>query len=81
MKVLAAHRFGIKRVILPERNMKDLAEVPPAVLTNLEVKIYLLYFLLYFDKEIVLGDLSFTFFFVPTLFLLLPNLHETDNCC
>lgn len=38
MKVLAAHRFGIKRVILPERNLKDLAEVPPAVLTNLEVQ-------------------------------------------
>ena len=27
-KVLAAHRAGIKRVILPARNEKDLAEVP-----------------------------------------------------
>ncbi|KAL2901625.1 Lon protease-like protein 2 peroxisomal [Bienertia sinuspersici] len=36
-KVLAAHRYGIKRVILPERNIKDLAEVPSAVLSNLEI--------------------------------------------
>ncbi|XP_052170360.1 lon protease homolog 2, peroxisomal isoform X1 [Diospyros lotus] len=36
-KVLAAHRYGIKRVILPERNLKDLVEVPSAVLTNLEI--------------------------------------------
>ncbi|CAA6673844.1 unnamed protein product [Spirodela intermedia] len=26
-KVLAAHRYGIKRVIIPERNLKDLVEV------------------------------------------------------
>ncbi|KAL0409300.1 UNVERIFIED_CONTAM: Lon protease2, peroxisomal [Sesamum radiatum] len=37
-KVLAAHRYGIKRVILPERNLKDLVEVPSAVLSSLEVK-------------------------------------------
>ncbi|XP_062073790.1 lon protease homolog 2, peroxisomal isoform X2 [Humulus lupulus] len=36
-KILAAHRYGIKRVILPERNLKDLVEVPPAVLASLEV--------------------------------------------
>ncbi|GAB4857740.1 hypothetical protein Ancab_015647 [Ancistrocladus abbreviatus] len=36
-KILAAHRFGIKRVILPERNLKDLIEVPSAVLANLEI--------------------------------------------
>ncbi|KAK5782815.1 hypothetical protein PVK06_037320 [Gossypium arboreum] len=36
-KVLAAHRYGIKRVILPERNLKDLVEVPAAVLSSLEV--------------------------------------------
>ncbi len=36
-KVLAAHRYGIKRVILPERNLKDLVEVPSAVLANLEI--------------------------------------------
>ncbi|KAI5655831.1 hypothetical protein M9H77_33018 [Catharanthus roseus] len=36
-KVLAAHRYGIKRVILPERNLKDLVEVPATVLSNLEI--------------------------------------------
>uniref|UniRef100_A0A6N2K7P8 Lon protease homolog 2, peroxisomal n=1 Tax=Salix viminalis TaxID=40686 RepID=A0A6N2K7P8_SALVM len=36
-KILAAHRCGIKRVILPERNLKDLAEVPAAVLGSLEI--------------------------------------------
>ncbi|VFQ66403.1 unnamed protein product [Cuscuta campestris] len=36
-KVLAAHRYGIKRVILPERNLKDLAEVPANALSSLEV--------------------------------------------
>lgn len=37
IQVLAAHRYGIKRVILPERNMKDLAEVPAPILSGLEV--------------------------------------------
>ncbi|KAK9667923.1 hypothetical protein RND81_13G021000 [Saponaria officinalis] len=36
-KVLAAHRYGIKRVILPHRNVKDLVEVPAAVLSSLEI--------------------------------------------
>lgn len=36
-KILAAHRCGIKRVILPERNLKDLVEVPAAVLGSLEI--------------------------------------------
>ncbi|XP_024995719.1 lon protease homolog 2, peroxisomal-like isoform X1 [Cynara cardunculus var. scolymus] len=36
-KVLAAHRYGLKRVILPERNLKDLVEVPSAVLGSLEI--------------------------------------------
>ncbi|KAK9059262.1 hypothetical protein SSX86_021881 [Deinandra increscens subsp. villosa] len=36
-KVLAAHRYGLKRVILPERNLKDLAEVPSTVLASLEI--------------------------------------------
>lgn len=37
-KVLAAHRMGVKRVILPERNVKDLKEVPENVLKELEVR-------------------------------------------
>lgn len=39
-QILAAHRFGIKRVILPERNLKDLVEVPSSVLANLEVILF-----------------------------------------
>lgn len=35
-KVLAAHRAGIKRVVLPERNMADLEEVPDEVRKELE---------------------------------------------
>ena len=35
-KVLAAHRAGIKRVILPERNAADLDEVPQEVRDELE---------------------------------------------
>lgn len=36
-KVLAAHRYGIKRVILPERNLKDLSEVPLPILSDMEI--------------------------------------------
>ncbi|XP_040986173.1 lon protease homolog 2, peroxisomal-like [Juglans microcarpa x Juglans regia] len=36
-KILAAHRCGVKRVILPERNLKDLVEVPTEVLANMEI--------------------------------------------
>ncbi|KAL6655170.1 hypothetical protein ACP70R_005996 [Stipagrostis hirtigluma subsp. patula] len=36
-KVLAAHRYGIKRVILPERNLKDLSEVPAPILSGMEI--------------------------------------------
>jgi ATP-dependent Lon protease len=35
-KVLAAHRAGIKRVIIPERNKPDLDEVPKEVQDELE---------------------------------------------
>jgi len=43
LQILAAHRYGIKRVILPERNVKDLAEVPSSVLANLEVALFPFY--------------------------------------
>jgi ATP-dependent Lon protease len=36
-KLLAAHRAGIRRIILPERNAKDLAELPAAVRAELDV--------------------------------------------
>lgn len=36
-KILAAHRAGLKKVILPERNMKDLVDVPKKVLSDLKI--------------------------------------------
>jgi len=35
-KVLAAHRAGIRRVILPKANEKDLVELPPSVRAEME---------------------------------------------
>jgi ATP-dependent Lon protease len=35
-KVLAAHRAGIKRVIMPDRNQKDLIDVPPQAKEEME---------------------------------------------
>lgn len=35
-KVLAAHRAGVKRVILPKRNEKDLEELPANVRSDLD---------------------------------------------
>jgi ATP-dependent Lon protease len=34
-KILAAHRAGLKRILLPERNMKDLVDIPRKVRTDL----------------------------------------------
>jgi ATP-dependent Lon protease len=36
-KVLAAHRAGIKMVILPEKNMKDLVDVPKTARNELKI--------------------------------------------
>lgn len=36
-KVLAAHRADLKRVILPERNIKDLIDIPRRVKTDLQI--------------------------------------------
>ncbi len=36
-KLLAAHRAGIKSVVLPDRNRGDLADVPSVVLESLEI--------------------------------------------
>jgi ATP-dependent Lon protease len=35
-KVLAAHRTGIKRIILPKANEKDLKEIPEEVRRDIE---------------------------------------------
>ena len=36
-KLLAAHRAGIKRVVIPERNRKDIVDVPEEVQKDLEI--------------------------------------------
>ena len=36
-KLLAAHRAGIKRVILPDRNLKDLVDVPEEIKNEMEI--------------------------------------------
>jgi ATP-dependent Lon protease len=36
-KLLAAHRAGIKRVIIPDRNVKDLIDVPDEVKSEMEI--------------------------------------------
>ena len=36
-KLLAAHRAGIKKVLIPEENKKDLIEVPKTILNSMEV--------------------------------------------
>ena len=38
-KVLAAHRIGIRTIILPKDNEKDLADIPPEVQSELEFKL------------------------------------------
>jgi ATP-dependent Lon protease len=37
-KLLAAHRGGIKLVLIPEENEKDLVDIPKAILRKLEVR-------------------------------------------
>ena len=36
-KLLAAHRAGIKKVLIPLENKKDLVEVPKTILDNMEI--------------------------------------------
>jgi len=36
-KLLAAHRAGISKVLIPEENRKDLAEIPKNILENIEI--------------------------------------------
>ena len=36
-KLLAAHRAGIKKVLIPMENKKDLIEVPKTVLNSMEI--------------------------------------------
>ncbi len=36
-KLLAAHRGGIKRVLIPHKNLRDLEEIPKNVIGNLEI--------------------------------------------
>ncbi len=36
-KLLAAHRAGIKKVLIPEENKKDLAEIPKTIIKNIQI--------------------------------------------
>ena len=36
-KLLAAHRAGIKKVLIPTENKKDLVEVPKTILETMEI--------------------------------------------
>ena len=36
-KLLAAHRAGIPKVLIPEENKKDLAEIPKNIMDNIEI--------------------------------------------
>ena len=36
-KLLAAHRAGIRKVLIPRENKKDLVEVPKTILDSMEV--------------------------------------------
>jgi len=38
-KVLAAHRAGIKKVLIPAENEKDIEEIPAAVLKTVEIEL------------------------------------------
>jgi ATP-dependent Lon protease len=37
-KVLAAHRAGVHRILLPDRNRKDLVDIPPHVQADLDIR-------------------------------------------
>ncbi|MES1147259.1 MAG: S16 family serine protease, partial [bacterium] len=36
-KVLAAHRAGIKNVVIPSQNERDLEDIPPAVRSDMKI--------------------------------------------
>jgi ATP-dependent Lon protease len=36
-KILAAHRGGVKKVLIPKENKKDLKDIPPTVLKEIEI--------------------------------------------
>ena len=38
-KVLAAHRAGIKKILIPAENEKDIEEIPASVLKNVEIEL------------------------------------------
>src|SRR5262249_5833777 len=38
-KVLAAHRGGIKQVLIPAENEKDITEIPPSILKSITIEL------------------------------------------
>jgi ATP-dependent Lon protease len=61
-KVLGAHRAGIKRVLLPEKNKKDLVDVPDVVKNALEF-----HFVPHIDDALKLNLERSPFIVVPTV--------------
>ena len=61
-KVLGAHRAGIKRVLLPEKNKKDLVDVPEVVRTALEF-----HFVAHVDEALKLNLERSPFVVVPAV--------------
>lgn len=38
-KVLAAHRGGIKHILIPTENEKDISEIPPSILKTVTIEL------------------------------------------
>jgi ATP-dependent Lon protease len=54
-KMLAAHRAGIKRIVLPERNEKDVVDVPEEIRQEMEI-LYVKNVMDVFDRVLVHAD-------------------------
>jgi hypothetical protein len=43
--VVAAHRAGLRRIIMPRKNDKDLSEIPTNILVSISLDIFLPFFI------------------------------------
>jgi len=63
-KVLAAHRSGLKTVILPSKNEKDLVDIPDAILK--EMKIIFVDHMDQVTEASIVGELKYVNGILPT---------------